>query len=109
MNYLEFFFAAGFHALARFAGLRQFLPTGRQGFASQKNGFTEASDFVEGGFSKRARDSFIGPTESGEFENPNSPPVITGITPTKEKGHGAASLASVAKGVLLRHEKYPAH
>jgi hypothetical protein len=34
MNYLEFFFAAGFHALARFAGLRQFLPTGRQGFTS---------------------------------------------------------------------------
>jgi hypothetical protein len=35
------------------------------------------------------------------------PPVITGISPTTKEGHSAESLASVAKGVLLRDEKYP--
>jgi hypothetical protein len=85
MKSLTFIMAARWIAGARLAASRQFLPVRRQGFTGQKNGFTEAFDFVEGGFSKRARASFIGPTESGEFENPNSPPVITGITAPKKK------------------------
>ena len=34
--------------------------------------------------------------------------IITGINPaSKKQDHGAMSLASVAKGVRLRHDKYP--
>jgi hypothetical protein len=36
------------------------------------------------------------------------PSMATLISLPNEEGHGATSLASVAKGVCLRHEKYPA-
>jgi hypothetical protein len=78
----------------------------------------EGFDLIEDGFSNCAGGGFLKPAESREFENPKCKCadahwlvieiIITGISPTNEEGHGAASLASVAKGVLLRHDKYPA-
>jgi hypothetical protein len=53
-------------------------------------------------------DFVLVPPHISRIRPPVTEIIITGIDPTnKEEDHGAVSLASVAKGVRLRHGKYP--
>ena len=57
-------------------------------------------------------DFVLVPPHISRIRPPVTEIIITGINPainpaSKKEDHGAVSLASVAKGVRLRHDKYP--